>query len=86
MHAALERTFIQTNFGEHRADGVDVHCLAAVRAAGDRDFPFGKAKTFCRARNDHWDSLKRFSGGTYVSNGLGQTQRGDSVPPAVDRG
>src|SRR5437667_4853565 len=85
MHAALQSAFIQTDLVEHRSHGVDVHWLAAVRAAGDRDFLFREAKTIGSARSDHWNSLKRLSRRTYIAYGLRQAQGSNGFAPPVDR-
>ena len=63
MRAAFERARLAPAFGQHRARRLDMHRLAGMRGAGERDLRAAQAITIRRAALDERQRLQRLDGG-----------------------
>src|SRR5437660_1430921 len=86
VDAALQKALVESDLLEHRGDGLGVNVLAAVRAAGDGEFPFIETEAVCRAARDDWYSLKRFGRRAKVRDSFRLAQAGKDLAFAVSGG
>ena len=61
MDATLQSRFAKPDLGQNRAHSVQVHCLAAMRGANDRELGRGDAECLEGARFDHCQGLDRLA-------------------------